>query len=583
MIRKDSIFNRVLWINSIYISIICFLLTILSINISKKIIVEQAINNFNNDFAYIQKDLMEYNYEIVQGLTKISKSHAFKEYLTQPIGDNVKLFNTVVSLGNYMESNREYLTPKNSHIVAVGNNSMYYSTNSLHWDIELKDIFDNLNLKSDSFNIGYRIANTSNIKSIKYKNSLLAIKPLIDNNNKNLYGHMYLVIDERAIYSMYERYLVDGMTFSLLSSDGQVMSSSDSSKITSYDYDLLNYCQNDKNSPIKVKKKGLSHTIISNYIPFFDAYFVADINEASVSNSLNSLKYYMIIIIGISLVLIIGATYIISYKFSKPLLSLVDLMSKGSLEPIGDNNSKMNETYEIRVLTEAYDDMIEKIDYYVKNLISEEEERRKAELNALQMQINPHFLYNTLSTIKYLARGEKINEVENTIDALISILRNTIGTTEEMATIESEIENLKQYVYINKLRFGGETNVTFKVDESCRNLLIPKLIIQPFIENAFFHAFTGNSRGEINVFINKCGNFVLVEIMDNGIGMEVTDINKLKKKKIKGGIGIKNVDERIKLIYGEEFGVKIDSELGYGTIISIKIPVSKDQDEKFSI
>ena len=217
--------------------------------------------------------------------------------------------------------------------------------------------------------------------------------------------------------------------------------------------------------------------------------------------------------------------------------------------------------------------MIEKIDYYVKNLISEEEERRKAELNALQMQINPHFLYNTLSTIKYLARGEKINEVENTIDALISILRNTIGTTEEMATIESEIENLKQYVYINKLRFGGETNVTFKVDESCRNLLIPKLIIQPFIENAFFHAFTGNSRGEINVFINKCGNFVLVEIMDNGIGMEVTDINKLKKKKIKGGIGIKNVDERIKLIYGEEFGVKIDSELGYGTIISIKIPV----------
>ena len=71
--------------------------------------------------------------------------------------------------------------------------------------------------------------------------------------------------------------------------------------------------------------------------------------------------------------------------------------------------------------------------------------------------------------------------------------------------------------------------------------------------------------------------------MDNGIGMEVTDINKLKKKKIKGGIGIKNVDERIKLIYGEEFGVKIDSELGYGTIISIKIPVSKDQDEKFSI
>lgn len=193
------------------------------------------------------------------------------------------------------------------------------------------------------------------------------------------------------------------------------------------------------------------------------------------------------------------------------------------------------------------------------------------------MQINPHFLYNTLSTIKYLARSEKINEVDKTIDALISILRNTIGTTEEMATIKSEIENLKQYVYINKLRFGSATNVTFNVTEECNDILIPKLIIQPFIENAFFHAFTGKSQGEINIFINRNGNFIIIEIIDNGIGMEVTDINKIKRKKLKGGIGIKNVDERIKLIYGEEFGVKIVSEKDYGTIISIKIPIDKKE------
>ena len=241
------------------------------------------------------------------------------------------------------------------------------------------------------------------------------------------------------------------------------------------------------------------------------------------------------------------------------------------------NKNNMNETYEIRVLTNAYDDMVKEIDYYVKNLISEEEERRKAELNALQMQINPHFLYNTLSTIKYLARSEKINEVDKTIDALISILRNTIGTTEEMSTIKSEIENLKQYIYINKLRFGASTNVTFEVNEDCENILIPKLIIQPFIENAFFHAFTGKNSGEINVFINRNINFIVIEIIDNGIGMKETDINKIKSKKLKGGIGIKNVDERIKLIYGEEYGVKIVSEKDYGTIVSIKIPINKKE------
>ena len=578
MIRKDSIFYKSLFINSIYISIICFMLTLISANISKKIILEQAIKSFNKNYEYIQKDLVDYNFEIIQALNKISKSEVFKEYLSEPMGDSIKQFNMVVSLGEYMESNREYLTLKNSHIVAVGKNSMYYSTNSLHWDIELKDVFDSLDLKSDSTHIGYKIADTSNVRSVKYKNSFLAIKPLIDkNNNSEVYGHMYLVIDERAIYNMYEKYLSDGMNFVLISSDGQVMSSNDIDKITTYDYDLLGQCKSKEDGAlIQIRKGNSSHTLVSNYIPFFDAYFIADINHNSASNSLNSLKYYMVIFIGISLLLIIISTYIISYKFSKPLLSLVDLMSKGSLEPIVKDKNKMNDTYEIRVLTNAYDDMIKKIDYYVKNLILEEEERRKAELNALQMQINPHFLYNTLSTIKYLARSEKINEVDKTIDALISILRNTIGTTEEMATIESEIKNLEQYVYINKLRFGSATNVTFNVNEDCKNILIPKLIIQPFIENAFFHAFVGKSQGEINIFINKNINFVIIEIIDNGIGMEVTDVNKIKRKKLKGGIGIKNVDERIKIIYGEEFGVKIVSEKGYGTIVSIKIPIKNE-------
>lgn len=580
MLRKDSIFSKVLWVNSIFISIISIIVILVNINVSKRIILDQAINNFNKDYEYIREDLIDYNYEIVQALTKISKSDVFKEYLTQSTDDKVKLFNTVVSLGNYMESNKDYLTPKNSHIVAVGNNSMYYSTNSLHWDIELKDVFDSLNMNESSSNIDYRIANTSNIKSVNYKNSLLAIKPLIDKNSKNIYGHMYLVIDERAIYNMYERYLVDGMTFSLISSTGQILSSSNTDKITTYDNKMLEQCKTKDGQAIEVIQNGMKHTLISNYIPFFDAYFVSDINEAYVSNSLNSLKYYTIIIMTIGLILIIISIYFISYKFSRPLLSLVDLMSNGRFESISEdeNNKKIIKSHEIIVLTEAYEDMLKKIDYYVKNLIHEEKERRKAELNALQMQINPHFLYNTLSTIKYLAKGEKIEEVGKTIDSLISILRNTIGTTEEMATIQSEIENLEKYVYINKLRFGGDTNVTFTVSDDCKELLIPKLIIQPFIENAFFHAFSSRAKGEINIFINKSFNFIIIEIMDNGIGMEVTDIKKLKSKKFKGGIGVKNVDDRIKLIYGEEFGVRLDSEVGYGTIVTIKIPINANKD-----
>lgn len=578
MIRRESIFFKIIWVNSISIIIICFLVTILCINISQNILVEDSISSVEKNMNYIKEDFIEYNYQIVEASNKINKSSILKEYLIGNTDDSIRAFSLVMELGEYMESNREYLSPKNSHIVAVGNNSKFYSTNSLNWDIELKDFFEKQGLKDNNNSIGYKSADTSDIKSVNYDNCILAVKPLRNlKDTSEVYGHLYTVIDERAIFKMYERYVTKGITFSLIAHDGKVMSSNEVDRVNKEDLKLLeNLVNNDvtKKEKIKINTKN-RHTIVSEYIPFFDAYFIADINHNKLVSNLGNLLYYMLGIALVIVVMIIFIIYIVSYKFSKPLIEFVEIMSVGNLNPINDKNNLVNETYEIKILTEAYDNMIKEIDYYVENLISEEKERRKAELKALQMQINPHFIYNTLGTIKYLARDEKIKEVDKTIDSLIYILQNTIGTTEELITIEQEIENLDKYIYINKLRFGSGTNVDIQVDKDCNSLSIPKLIIQPFLENAFFHAFVGIDNGNISIYINRKGNNILIEILDNGVGMKETNINEIDKKRSRGGIGVKNIHERLKIMYGSEYGVEIVSEIGYGTSIVMKIPINE--------
>lgn len=210
-----------------------------------------------------------------------------------------------------------------------------------------------------------------------------------------------------------------------------------------------------------------------------------------------------------------------------------------------------------------------------------QKEKRKAEISALQMQINPHFIYNTLSSIKWLVWQENKSKASEVIDAFISLLRNTISNKNEMITVSDEIENLKNYVLINHVRYGDKINVNFFVMPECEGYIIPKLILQPFIENAFFHAFTDRDSGSIHVFVNKNNENLICEIIDNGIGMTSEDLKNIytgnhKKNNNFTSIGINNVNDRIKLIYGDNHGVNITSEPERGTIVKLSLPAITD-------
>nr|WP_281069383.1 sensor histidine kinase [Paenibacillus shirakamiensis] len=275
--------------------------------------------------------------------------------------------------------------------------------------------------------------------------------------------------------------------------------------------------------------------------------------------------------------------YSFSRRITRPLNRLVKTMRDSKGDNLKHQPLQENGSYETYVLTKAYNRFIDKIDQYTDKLVYEQQERRKADLNALQMQINPHFLYNTLSSIKYLAKMNRIDQVDETINSLISMLQSTLGSTEDRVTMDQEMTTLKHYVYIKQIRYGNQIGVHYEIEPRCMHALVPKLILQPFVENAFFHAFPGYPSGNIHIFVRRQEDTLIMEVIDDGIGMSsiADQVNEDRQQHL-SGIGINNVDSRIQLLFGSSYGVRIESEPGFGTAIRITLPFMEEPESNLA-
>jgi len=246
-------------------------------------------------------------------------------------------------------------------------------------------------------------------------------------------------------------------------------------------------------------------------------------------------------------------------------------------------------TDEIAVLNKEYNNIITELEETIHNLITEHEEKRKTELHALQMQIKPHFLYNTLNSIKCLIWTGKTELIEPTINALINLLEQTISQKEELITLKEELRCVKDYIYIQEIRSSRTIRLNIQIPKPLQDCRIPKLLLQPFIENSIFHGFepkdqsqSGSVWGTISIYCTSIGNDIQIEVLDDGIGMDqstvddlLTDDSQIISRRF-SGIGVKNVLERIRLYFGPQYGLKIHSESNVGTSLIITLPIIQD-------
>ena len=248
---------------------------------------------------------------------------------------------------------------------------------------------------------------------------------------------------------------------------------------------------------------------------------------------------------------------------------------------------------EITELGMSFNIMIGKIKELLDSKIKEQENLKKAELRALQAQINPHFLYNTLDTIIWMAESKRTDQVVQIVTALSSFFRISLSKGMDWITIGEEIERIKSYLTIQKMRYHDILDFKIEVDQAVAENTILKLILQPLVENALYHGIKNKRQGStISVRARRKGeNEVLLEVEDDGIGFTIEKLTRLRAEleddagdiKMESGYGIGNVNNRIQLYYGKQYGLSIQSEYSTGTCVTLVIPAKMETAPQYEI
>lgn len=288
-------------------------------------------------------------------------------------------------------------------------------------------------------------------------------------------------------------------------------------------------------------------------------------------------KYFMVMFVAMASLMIFLLNQMVSAQIAKPLQKLnqsVQDWEAGNMTPqiyIGGSE-------EVEHLGKTLQRTVEQLRRLMDEMVIRQEEKRKSELDALQSQINPHFLYNTLDSIVWMIEGEKYDEAVFMITQLASLFRISLSKGKTIISIEDELKHVKNYMNIQKVRYKNKFSVEYEVDESILNYCTVKLIIQPILENAIYYGVEYmDGDGEIKIIGYKKDDDIYIEVTDNGLGMTQDVVENLLKennrvRKRGSGVGLINVHNRLKLRFGENYGLEIESEPDEGTTVRIHLP-----------
>jgi two-component system sensor histidine kinase YesM len=301
--------------------------------------------------------------------------------------------------------------------------------------------------------------------------------------------------------------------------------------------------------------------------------------------SFNRWQIFSLILIFSAVVFSIVAAWSLSKSIYTPIKKLHDVtttITKNDLQALMTSDN----VDEITELGMSFNIMIGKIKELLDSKIQEQENLKRAELRALQAQINPHFLYNTLDTIIWMAESKKTDQVVKIVSALSKFFRISLSKGMDWITIGEEVERIRSYLTIQKMRYRDILDFNIEVDKDVAENTILKLILQPLVENALYHGIKNKRQGgTISVRARMKGEGeILLEVEDDGIGFTLEKLNQLRADleddsggiKLESGFGLDNVNKRIRLYYGKPYGLSVHSEYTTGTCVTLVIPAKKE-------
>lgn len=566
-----------------YLVIIFFAITsvaVLSYNKSSELMEKQTINSTrqafeqaNNFISYKLNNVKDVSSLIF--MNKEIQSIISKSGIDYTLGQQIDDYNRLMEILLSMQNSREVFNVR----LYVNNNSIY--SKSGNKILDAKDVEDEDWYKKaveSNGSITWRSTYVYDFKDVRGKHNVISIARTI--NSEDFSGRQLGVISvdilEDSIYKIVKQVdlTTSGKVF-LADEEGMIISSDGKEPLGK------NISSEKYYSKVKGEKEGYSkfklgkETSIVYYKQIENTNWrlvaIIPVNEILQSSD-EVLRYMLAIMMVITIVAAIIA-YLISGSITKRIRQLIKNMKK-----IEDNqwdvSIVVDSTDEIGVLQKNFKRMVENIKTLIEEKYQAEINKKSAELRALQAQINPHFLYNILDMICWMAMKYGADDIVYIVNSLAKFFRLSLSGGRDIVTIRDEITHVKMYLDIQMKRFSNEVEGIIEVDEDIMDYTTVKLILQPIVENAILHGIkeSESKTGYVKITGKEENGLIIFKIEDNGLGMDKDTIEKLLSETENKGYGIKNVNERVKLYFGNEYGLSYESEPGKGTIVTITFP-----------
>lgn len=448
---------------------------------------------------------------------------------------------------------------------------------------EVPDDYDYMNPKIKIWYRDIYKAQGEIVDVASYKDRVLnmdafsAARMIIDPDGKIL-GYLMINADERQLYQMYQDVIrSNNSNIYVVSPDGEIVSSSNTTIIGFSYFSMSNLEKLFDGKNYMIVLSAGRKVLFTRYYDEASSFTVfEEITLSELLHPLVAVRNMTIFLATVSLLFGILLAWHFSNRITTPIRKLcadVKAVENGNL-----NQTFTIDSYaEINSLSRGMSQMLKQIRELIDSVHKQEEQKRRIELNWLQAQINPHFMYNTLFSIKCMVDMGNNIDATKMLEMFIQMLHGILSSPDEMVTVSSQMEFLKCYIDLQRYRYEGAFDAVVEYDTEAAECYVPKLLIQPLVENSIQHGININKKdGMITVITRRLEDSLLIEVEDNGIGMTseciarvMSDVEPLGRPHI----GIRNVHDRIRLHYGKPWGIHIESTPNFGTKIQVRLPV----------
>ncbi len=558
--------------------------------------------SWQHSLSQLNESFDTFYQQLIYILIQLSGDSTLKQHLTRMPEDSFDYYQMQRYVHDFLQSYMGFFQNSSVNIILYGENGQTYSSYNETLRLEETGILEEDFVRQSRQNhrrIGITYSHKGLTPDTETEDFMYLAHALYDPYRSRYYGTILIVINEACFGNLYSDLVSSDNRFSILAENGLILSDSRKAAIGHYDGQLLSLSSLSPGAAAGYQ--GDKWLVSSIYNQYFDFYLLqltrySSLTERIYAPLLRVMELCFLIWLAVTVLIIL-----LFRKITLPIRSLSQAMQNATGQELLSSPPRMSfyGCAEARLLGDSFYSMLDRLERYTNSLMESQEARHAAELNSLQHQINPHFIYNTLTSIKYLSLAGQRDKVVSGINSLIRLLRNTLGDTRMTVPLRQELALLSEYFQIQQLRYGEGIRLHVCVPEECMDVLVPRFLLQPLAENSIFHGFSTNApNGTISVFAAlRCTagaeeSQLILELMDNGSGIEPDVLETIlcsseeegpASRRREGGmtrIGIRNVEERIHLIYGPQFGLSIASTPGCGTQVTIRLPILRGKEKE---